>query len=113
MRPRHVAGTQIHVAPGEGSKRGQRTGEVGVELVGGGLERLSGPATAVGLAELVVVGAVPLQVHVQAHDRALLGDQGQGSDDAVDHGVGAHQAASSSGMWLIGWSLVAQRYCTA
>jgi hypothetical protein len=92
---------------------GELTVEVGVELGGGRLERLDLTATRVRLAELFIVRTVPLKVHVEAHDRPPFGDQGQSSDDAVDHGMGAHQAASSSGMRLIGWSPVAQRYCTA
>jgi hypothetical protein len=83
-------------------ERRELAGEVGVKLVRGGLERLSLPTTRVGLTELVVVGAVPLQIHVEATDLTVVGHNGQVADHAVDHGVGTHQAASSSGIRLIG-----------
>jgi len=100
------------VAPGRVERR-ELTSEVGVKLAGRSLERFSPAATWVGLTQLAVVGTVPLQVHVHAHDRVLLGDQGQATKSAADHGVGVHQAVSRSGTRLIGWSLVARRYCTA
>src|SRR5664279_1939207 len=94
-------------------ERCERACEVGVQLVGGRSERFVLPATWVDLADLTVLRAVPLQVHIETDDRAIFGDQGQWTDGTVDHGVTTHQAASSSGILLMGCSPVAQRYCTA
>jgi hypothetical protein len=69
-------------------ERGELTGEVGVKLAGRDLERFRIAATWVGLTQLVVAGKVALRVQVEAHDRVLVGDQGQGSHRAVDHRVG-------------------------
>ena len=82
-------------------------------MVGGGLKRLSRATMALRFAQLIVIRAVSLLIHVQTHDRAVVGDQCQRTHDTSDHNAAAHQAASSSGMWLIGCSPVAQRYCTA
>ena len=88
---------------GKGKVEGRElSSEVGVKLVSRGFEGLSVTTPLVCFTELVVGGAVPLQIHVETTDLAILGHDGQGTEPAVDHGVGAHHAAFSSGMWLIG-----------